>query len=290
MSNILPYTMYYENSAGKILRLDTPPFVSVGGEQFNSGWKTTVVPRQGRSGGRLISRRRQCEEKKLKISVSAPSAIELSNALDEMMDIFTADVEEMTAGRLWVNNRYLRCYCIADTRSMSENFTSIGEVSLIVLAEDPVWCSEESFTFFPSGEGPQGQSGSVAGHKYLYRYPFRYTALAKGLKVVNKSSLTQPMRIEFFGPCVNPSVIVAGHEIGVMVTLSAGEFVVINQQTKEIYKMTASGEKVNLFAQRIKNGSVFESLPAGTYYASLLGGGSMRITVITQKGAPLWSI
>ncbi|MCL2486727.1 MAG: hypothetical protein FWE86_03915 [Oscillospiraceae bacterium] len=283
MNQILPYEIYYENSRGAVVRLDKPPFVAVSGELWNSGWKMTVAPRPGRDGGRLISRKRQSDEKKLRVAAVADSAPELSGALGSASDIFAYDVASMRPGKLWVNGWYLSCYCLAETRELSPDHTRMAELVLTLIAETPLWCSEETFDRWV------GES-DVEGHKYVYKYPHRYgTDAYNGMTLINRTWTAQPMRITFWGPCSSPSVVVAGREIGIGGVLLAGEYAVIDQQSREIYKMRTGGVRENIFGRRLKNGQVFFFAPPGSCTAYLSSAGNASITVITQKGAPPWS-
>ena len=283
MNNILPYRIYYENSQGDAVRLDTPPYVTLGGEHFDSGWKMTTSSRPGRDGGRLISRKRQSDEKKLRVAVMAETARELADALERMSDVFAADVEALRPGRLWVGERYLRCYCLSEARGLSSDFTGIAEVTLTLLAENPVWCSEELFTF----EG--GTITDNGGHKLPYNYPYKYSNSRDIMMVVNRSSVGQPMRIKFCGPSMSPSILIGGKLIGLETELFESEYAVIDQQTREIYKICADGERVNLFDRRVKNGQTFAYAPPGHNTVDISGGGGVEVTLITQRGAPRWS-
>lgn len=287
MNPILPYKMYYESSSGVIVRLDEPPFVAVDSDLWSSGWKMTTAPRPGRDGGRVISRKRQSDEKKLRIAAVADSAGELSDALEWISGIFAVDVHSMRPGKLWVNGWYLSCYCAAEVCGLSPDHTHMAEITLTLLAENPLWCSERTFT-------PQeGSQSEIPEHKYLYKYPYKYGSNIYStyhrIQMINNSGISQPMRITFLGPCSNPAIIIGSTEIGIGGYFAEGERAVIDQQPREIYVVGTNGSRRNIFSRRLKNGQVFYPAPPGSYTVGISNAENAEIILITQKGAPPWS-
>lgn len=283
MGEYLPYEIRYESSAGDTLRLDAPPFVAAGGSLFDSAWQFTTAARPLGEGGRLISRRRACDEKKLELYVFGETPENLAAELERLSELTAYDVEVMSPGRLWVGDRYLECYCVESKKNISPDFPRMAEVTLTILPEQPVWCSEVRF-----GLGTAGRS-DVTGHKYKYAYPYRYGSGSSGIVINNDRAVPQPMCIRFYGPGSSPRICVGSSEIGVTGEIPQDSYVCIDQRSREIYQVSPDGGRINLFDSRIKNGKTFEYLKPGSSIVSCDGADSVEITVIYQRSEPRWS-
>ena len=77
--------------------------------------------------------------------------------------------------------------------------------------------------------------------------------------------------------------------MGLDVTLADGEYAVIDQTEHTIYKISAKGEKTNIFNSRLKNGNIFAYAPSGSSIMECAGELNADITVIKQRSEPQWS-
>ncbi len=285
MTCTLPYTMYYENSAGAILRLDRPPFVVTDSRLFDCTWKMTLAQRPMGEGGSLLARRRPAADRALTVQAMADSPKELSAALDTMADIFDYDVDRYTSGKLWVNGSYMRCWCSGRTKKFSCDFPRQAQITVTVTPEHPAWCTERRYRL--TGGDSLQDSG---GHRYPYRYPYRCGSSMPSLSINTTRSAPSPMVITLYGPAIAPRIYVAGMFIGITSSLSEGERVVIDQLSKTITKIGADGQTASIFGDRIKNGHTFEYAPAGIstveIHSDSLGA---DITLIEQRSEPSWN-
>lgn len=279
---VVPYTAYYENSRGEVLRLDEAPWILIGGDVFDAKWQLVTAPRAIGEGERLLRGRRPCDERTLEIAVVAQSAGELAERLEQMSDILEYDLHRAKAGRLWISGRYLSCWCRASAKELSCDFPMMARLTLKVYPQMPVWCAERKYRFSPN-------SGEESGHRYPYRYPYRYGTGRRSLTLVNRSTAPAPMRIVFYGPVINPRVLVGAIDIGIDVTLESGEYAVVDQLTREVYSVSRSGVRSNCFDSRRKTGMTFESAPPGSSTVQLVSGEMMDITLIEQRSEPRWS-
>lgn len=285
MPGLLPYTMYYENSRGEILRLDEPPCVTTSCRLFDSSWKLTRAQRPLGEGGSLLARKRPSDERTLTVSMTADTAAGLSAAMADMADIFDYDVVSSTSGKLWVNGSYLRCWCSGRVKELSCDIVNRAELTVTICPEQPAWCTETAYRI-PAG----GIQADENGHRYPYSYPYRYSSSRSSLSIVNSRFSPSPMRITLYGPATEPRVYVNGVCIGVNTPLLSGERVVIDQQNRLITKTGTDGTSTNCFGDRIKNGMTFEFAPPGSspvdVYNDTLG---VDIVLIEQRSEPAWT-
>ncbi len=284
MSKLLPYEAYYENSRGERLNLSEPPYVMNESRLFDMKWSLSAVQRPLGEGVRLLRAKRQCEERTMTVHVLADTAQSLGQRLGEMSAIFDYDVHSLTAGKLWINGQYLSCWCSARTKTLSCDFVSNAVVTVSIYPENPVWCSERSCEIECVGEADAG------GHKYSYRYPFRYGTGESGLTITNAHYAPCPMRIIFSGSAKEPAIYFNGERIGINITLDEGEKAVIDQQTREVYKVSAEGVKTNCFNDRTRNGRIFEYAPVGVSTAVPDSASEVEIILIEQRSEPLWAL
>ncbi|MBQ4313439.1 MAG: hypothetical protein IJC18_04430 [Clostridia bacterium] len=281
---LLPHEVYYENTRGQRLYLSRAPYVMKESTLFDRKWKLTTSQRPLGEGGRLIGRRRPCDERSMTVSVFADTADALSELLSEMAEIFDYDVEVSRAGRLYIGGRYLSCWCASDVKELSCDFTAMATVKLSVHPEYPCWCTEKKYSF--STALTQSEDD---GHSYPYAYSYRYGLGRPTLNIGNEHFSPSPMRIYFFGQASSPSIYVAGNRIGVNVELAEGEYAVVDQLTREVYKVDASGKRINCFDRRVKNGKTFGYAPSGVSLVELDSDGGVDIILIEQRSEPQWA-
>lgn len=282
MARLLPYNAYYENSRGDIIRLDELPFVMDTGDLFNAEWKFSKAVRPFGEGGRLLAAKRADSARTITVNVIADTAHRLSKLLERMAEVFDYDVVSLKAGRLWINGQYMTCWCQARNKELSRDFVTNASVSISVHPETPVWCREVSCKM--------AAEGGVEGHRYPYAYPHRYGDSRPSARIVNSHFAPSPMRIIFRGPARNPAVYINGGRVGVNITLTDGECAVIEQMSGEVYKIKPSGEKINCFDSRVRNGLAFKFAPAGESTAVAESGTDVEIILIEQRSEPSWTL
>lgn len=283
MGNLLPYDIWYENSSGERLCLSQVPYMLTAGQLFDGRWKLNCVSRPMGEGQRLVRARRSPEERTVTIKVAAASAKELSELLEYMSRIFDCDIAAMKPGKLWVNDRYMTCWCSARQKEMSCDFISNASVVVTVVPEYPVWCSESTVRLGDTLEKVN------SGVTYPYSYPYRYGGGRQGTQLSGGLN-ERPMRITFFGPAKNPSVYINGRQTGVRITLAKGEKAVIDQRSRTVSLIRNDGSSENIFDCRIKNGFTFVPLEASGGMAISDSEAVMEITLIDQRSEPEWAL
>lgn len=285
MERLLPYTIWYENSAGEIIRFDEAPIVAQTSGLFDYQWSMTLYDRARRDGGRAVFARRAVQDKTLVLDVFADTQEEHNAALDRLHDVLDYDMNSLSPGKLYVNGQYIRCFAHTSVKTLDRDWTTYTVVGLTLKAISPAWVKEETVTLLPS----QAASGGNGEKTYTGKYPYRYDESPEVYRFINETGAPAPMVIKIFGACSSPTVVVGGSEYGLNTGIAAGAYAVIDQVEKSITLVSAGGVKSNLFAFRKRSADNFLPAPAGVLTISASGSFAAEVTFLTQRSEPRWS-
>lgn len=273
----------YVNSKGVTLNLDKKPYFTEKNELYDFSWSIGFASRPLYDGGTAVSRRRPNTVRELTLYVYADNDADFNAAMNALADTTAVDVEELSPGRLYVGGQYLSCYISAGEKTVSKDWPDCVKTVLSVYPQNPCWCTERTFSLSVKAEADEG------GLKYARKYPYRYSFLTREATIVNDHYAPSPMIIKIFGPAENPRFSIGGAMMGVDVTLAQGEYAVIDQTERTIYKASATGEKTNIFNNRLKNGNIFTYAPEGASLIECTGELNIDVTLIRQRSEPQWS-
>lgn len=273
----------YVNSKGVSLALDKKPYFTEKSGLYDFNWSIGFAPRPLYDGGKAVSRRRANTVRELTLYVYADNESEFNKAMNTLADVISEDIDELRAGRLYLGGQYLSCYISAGEKTVSKDWPCCIKMTLSVFPQNPCWCTERKFSLSVKSESDDG------GLKYPKKYPYRYSSLTREATIVNDHYAPSPMIIKIFGPAENPRFSIGGAAMGLDVTLAQGEYAVIDQTERTIYKFSEIGEKTNIFNNRLKNGNIFKYAPAGASLIECTGDLNIDVTVVRQRSEPLWS-
>ena len=282
MGDVLPYSIWYENSKGDVLRMDEAPIVVQTSGLMDYQWTLTAYDRALRDGGRVIHARRPIQDKTLVLDVFADTQEEHNAALNRLHDVLDYDVCKLTPGKLWINNRYIRCFVSASVKTLDRNWTTYTVVGLTLKVVSPAWTAEEKVTLLPVSE----ELTDAGAKAYPNRYPYRYSNGGSVCRWVNTTASPAPMIIKIFGACSSPSVYVGESEYSVSGDIAAGTYAVIDQRDKSICTVAANGTKTTIFGRRKKSVDNFLYAPPGDLEITCSGLFAVEITFLTQRSEP----
>lgn len=277
----MPYTIYYENSAGEVIRFDEAPIVVQTTGLFDWQWNISAYDRAIRDGGRAVAARRPVQDRTLLLDVFSDSQSEHDAAIDRIHDVLERDLCTLVPGRLWINDRYVRCLAYASVKTIDRDWSTYTVVGLTLKLISPAWVKEETVTVLPV-------SGNAAGgeKKYLGKYPYKYSEGGNVARFVNDTASSAPMIIKIFGACSNPSVYIGENEYSVNTSVAAGDYVVIDQRDKSVYRVSQSGVRSDIFNLRKKSVDNFLYAPSGSLTVSCSGQFACEVTFLTQRSEP----
>lgn len=283
VEKILPYSIYYENSAGGIIRFDEAPIVVQTTGLFDWQWNISAYDRAIRDGGRAVAARRPVQDRTLVLDVFADTQTEHNAAIDRLHNVLEYDLCALTPGKLWINNRYVRCFAFASVKTLDRDWTTYTVVGLTLKLISPAWVREETVTVLP-----MTTATDTADKKYVGKYPYKYSEGGNVARFVNDTASSAPMIIKIFGACANPSVYVGENEYSVNTSIATGDYVIIDQRDKSITRVSQSGTRSNIFNLRKKSVDNFAPAPSGALTVSCSGQFACEVTFLTQRSEPEW--
>ena len=284
VEKILPYSIYYENSAGEIIRFDEAPIVVQTTGLFDWQWNISAYDRAIRDGGRAVSARRPVQDRTVVLDVFADTQADHNAAIDRLHNVLEYDLCTLTPGKLWINDRYVRCFATASVKTIDRDWSTYTVVGLTLKLISPAWVKEEPVTVLPVTTATD-----TADKKYLGKYPYKYSEGGSVARFVNDTAAPAPMILKIFGACDNPSVYIGENEYSVNTSISAGSYVVIDQRDKSIYRVGQSGTRSNIFNLRKKSVDNFLYAPSGSLTVSCSGQFACEVTFLTQRSEPEWT-
>ena len=277
VEKILPYSIYYENSAGEIIRFDEAPIVVQTTGLFDWQWNISAYDRAIRDGGRAVAARRPVQDRTVVLDVFADTQADHNAAIDRLHNVLEYDLCTLTPGKLWINDRYVRCFATASVKTIDRDWSTYTVVGLTLKLISPAWVKEEPVTVLPVTTATD-----TADKKYLGKYPYKYSEGGSVARFVNDTAAPAPMILKIFGACDNPSVYIG-------TSVAAGEYVVIDQRDKSICRVGQSGTRSNIFNLRKKSVDNFQYAPSGSLTVSCSGQFACEVTFLTQRSEPEWT-
>ena len=284
VEKILPYSIYYENSAGEIIRFDEAPIVVQTTGLFDWQWNISAYDRAIRDGGRAVAARRPVQDRTVVLDVFADTQADHNAAIDRLHNVLEYDLCTLTPGKLWINDRYVRCFATASVKTIDRDWSTYTVVGLTLKLISPAWVKEETVTVLPVTTATD-----TADKKYPGKYPYKYSEGGSVARFVNDTAAPAPMILKIFGVCDNPSVYIGENEYSVNTSISAGSYVVIDQRDKSIYRVGQSGTRTNIFNLRKKSVDNFQYAPSGSLTVSCSGQFACEVTFLTQRSEPEWT-
>ena len=269
----------YENSLGAALNLNDGTYFVNENDLRSFAWDYSVTGRPSGMGGRVRRFSRQYAEKRLRIAIRGADFISRMNALQALTE---PDILTTKPGRLWLDDQYLICYLsVTSELTIFSKRSGFAEKELTVIAVEPFWHTELMQPFSPT-------TGSVTGgKKHNLRYPYRFGTGYSNQTLYNAHYAATPMKIAIYGPVTDPEITIGGHLYAVTAVLLEGERLEVDQITRTITKIDASGGKYDMFNTRNKAQDIFQYAPAGPS-SVLFTGIKFDITLIQQRSEPKW--
>lgn len=275
------YAIKYVSASNKTLDLTTRPYFAHA-ENIPS-WNYDYVEMNGKP----VMFHKGHPEIPLTVNIVAADDETGNEARNALFEIPSKDLQDMTPGRLYLNDWYLSGYMkSADILNYWQK-KSQAQYELVFVAVDGKWVREvtNNFTYQETG------SSSFLDYEYDFDYDYDWSQVSSA---VDSGAFESFPLIRVYGPATNPRITISGNTYGVDVELSAGDYVEIDARSKTITKVAQGGVSTNEFSKRYgsyRNNSgsfVFQKIQPGIHEVTWGGNFDFDVVIFEERGEPQW--
>ena len=256
---------YYENSNGRKIDLNKPPFLGVKSNNlFEFKWDYVT---QGQVVQRIVKFEKYMKEKKFQVLLSGLDDHDYLGNLELFLQLTDVDINNLKMGKLWVDDYYLEGYIFASSKPKRYLNTTKTLIECSLICEKGNWQSEELYRFIPGvDDSDQHDDYTGYGITYPYDYNYDYSAPFVSNMIVNESYLDTDFEITIYGPVVDKDhnyITIGDNLYQIKKALGLNDYMKINSKLKTatIYKNDNTEE--NVFAYRNKSANLFEKIKGG---------------------------
>lgn len=279
--------IYYLNSKEQKIELDKWPLVIQEPEQLLSHKWSYKAKSTETNNGRIKKFYKNTAEKSATISVFAESKKEYAKLMEYFNEVCEVDVLENSAGRLYMNGFYMRCFIfVSEYSDYEEDFYTV-EKKITLVSPHPFWIAENSYIFRSDVSLSATDGKRNLDHPYDFKYDFKSGMIEKAIH--NTSIAPVDFEITIYGSCMNPYINIGGETYRVYASLDTGEYLKINSITKKIYKVKVNGEIVNQFNLRDREpDTFFRKIQPGINAVTWSGAYGVDVTLFEERSEPKW--
>lgn len=270
----------YINSKGVELNLTQWPYMYSSGDLYDFMWDCNLI--SGTS-NRITEFYKSPVEKPIKISITADTREEFAKAVDHLFETVEVDVINLTPGKLYIGDMYIRCYIRGIKKADFNMGVEFMFSELSVLFENQFWITEVSKSFKPNA------GTSSAALDYPHDYPYDYAPQILSENIVNDNYADADFRMTIYGPAVNPSVTIGPNIYKVYTELSETDYLVIDTQERIVAQYDNVGTETKKFNSREKIYEIYAKIPPGIHGVYWPGGYGFDVTMYQKRSEPRWN-
>ncbi len=226
--------------------------------------------------------KKEIVQKKLPVMIVSDN-MEIRNKLFEVTE---KDILAQKYGRIVIGDYYLNCYITGIKKKKYLINEKYIELDIIITTDYPYWIKEKKSVFNILLE--ELHPGEKRNFDYNYDFNFDYSNGLKKSSLVNDSFKSIPFKLDIYGPCVDPVIIINNHIYKLNTELKNGEYAEINAIDKTIFKVDVSGKRINIFNLREKEHYIFKNIESGTNDVNWDGTFGFDITLYEERSEPKW--
>lgn len=281
------YDIYYLNNLKEKINFCQWPYMVTGGNLFDGEFSEIEED------DRIQGFERKIINKKLNIEINAIGRANFVKAIDNLESVTEKDIVNMTSGRLYIGESYMKCWIKGTEKDRWVNDLDSISNELKIVSDYPYWITEQPFHFYKQGSGNTPSGEELQYLEFSYEFPYEY-AKVRNLQYIQNSNYTESgFRMIIYGPCINPIIRIAGHVYELRTTLYDGEYAVIDSSTRyakdrRIVKVKVDGEEENLFNSKNNESSIWQKIPPGRSIVSWPGTFGFDIILFNERGTPPW--
>ena len=255
---------------------------------FSHSWNYDSDDAASGYGGKIKKFRKGVQNREINIHIEGVGMESYKQAYDHLMEIFDEDIIDETAGKLYIDDFYMRCFITDGDPVYFVPGLDMCTYKFKLASEYPFWIHEEFRSFPPISSG--SEEGGEAYLDYEHDYPYDYT-MPYGGDVIWNVDHYAPCEYEMiiYGPCVDPRVVINGHIYQVFATLDENDYIKINSRENSVVQYLANGTQRDLYDYRVKiTGSLFEPIMPGNVRVVWSGEFGFDLTLFCERSEPKW--
>ena len=275
-------TLYYEGSDGSRIDLMNDGIYAQDPENLTKNkWEYSTI--SGVNGlGRVKRFYKDTQEAKVQLGIMADNVDEFNQIMYRLHRTFDRDIRRMKPGKLWWNDFCKEVFAVETSQNEFDELFEAVNREVTFISVYPYWVRRITYQY-----GTDTVS-EAAGLDYDHDYDFDY-GLEEITEVIQNDCIDAAnFDMKFYGPIVNPSVTIGGHDYEVLTTLAEGDYVTVNSLTKKILQYDAYGNVENVFHLRNRDSYIFEKIPEGETAIARSKDHMLDITIFDERGEPEW--
>lgn len=228
---------------------------------------------------------RSVSSRKIPLVVCRPNPAAANDVRNRLLDLAEADVDAMIPGKIYVGEYYTTGYITESKKSDYRTSGRFCTIDLVLTSQDPSWSRETVHVF---GGTDSGAAASRSGFDFPFDYAYDYSVSTTSRQIVCDTVKSSKFKLRIYGEVTDPVVMINGHAYKVNGMIRAGESLLIDSLTKTITLTTATGAKVNWFANRDRQDYIFEPIPPGLNNVIYNGAFKFDLIVVEDRSEPRW--
>ena len=229
---------------------------------------------------------RSVSSRKLPLLVCCSTAEEANRVRNRLLELAEADIDAMLPGKIFTGDYYTTGFITASKKTDYRTHGRFCRVDLTLTSPDPSWSRETVHVF---GSTDKGAAASRSGFDFPFDYAYDYSVSTTSRQVVCDTIKSSKFKLRIYGEATDPAVMINGHAYRVNGMVKAGETLLIDSLNKTITLTTATGSKINWFANRDRQDYIFEPIPPGTNNVIYNGSFKFDLVVIEERSEPRWT-
>ena len=269
----------YENHLGqRFVGLDHGVYLNEN-ELRNYSWDYDVI------NNRISRFFRSVSSRKIPLLICCTTAAEANAVKNRLLDLAEADIDATLPGKIFVGEYYTTGFITESKKSDYRINGRFCAVDLVLTSQDPSWNRETVHVF---GSTDEGAAASRSGFDFPFDYAYDYSVSTTSRQVVTDTIKNSKFKLRIYGEATDPAVMINGHAYKVNGRIRAGETLLVDSLNKTITLSTATGSKVNWFANRDRHSYIFEPIPPGVSNVIYNGAFKFDLTIIEERSEPRW--
>ena len=278
-------TLYYEGSDGSIINFMESPIFAQSPETLTSNkWEYSTI--SGVNGlGRVKRFYKDTQDATLRLSIMAETADEFNEVMYKLHRTFDRDIRQLKPGKLWWNGFYKEVFAVETSQDEFEELFEAVEREVTFISVYPYWVKKKTHQYLDLSTN----AGSLDYDDSVLDYDDFDYDLEELIEVIENDCIDKAnFELTFYGPALNPSIIIGSHDYELLTELDSGEYATVNSLTKKILQYDIYGNVENIFYLRSRDSYIFEPIPEGVTSISRDKTLKVDITLFDERGEPEW--